>query len=152
MPFSKVLAYLSSYSPQLTLSPSYISKIIQELSRAGLAIAIPGPRGGYRIARPAEKISLLDVVEAADGPLLSDCCLLSVGDCPWESTCGLRKVTRQAELALYRTLQKETVASLARRGGPSGSGPSGRRGKGAARTTRQRQASGQRRAPRGRKR
>jgi Rrf2 family protein len=47
---------------------AYLAKHLQAMSRAGLLESVPGPRGGYRLARAAEAISLLDVVEAIDGP------------------------------------------------------------------------------------
>jgi Rrf2 family protein len=46
---------------------AYLAKHLQSLSRAGLLDAVPGPRGGYRLGRPAPEISILDVVEALDG-------------------------------------------------------------------------------------
>lgn len=115
VPFDEILAYLRDYSQRLTLSPGYIAKIFQELSRAGLTAAASGPHGGYQIARSAEKIRLIEIVEALDGPLLRQCCLLSVGDCPRQSTCGVRTLIGEAELVFYRFFEKQTVASLAHR-------------------------------------
>jgi Rrf2 family protein len=46
---------------------AYLAKHLQALSRAGVLEAVPGPRGGYRLARPAGEVSVLDVVEAIDG-------------------------------------------------------------------------------------
>ena len=46
---------------------AYLAKHLQALSRAGILEALPGPRGGYRLARPAADITVLDVVEALDG-------------------------------------------------------------------------------------
>jgi Rrf2 family protein len=46
---------------------AYLAKHLQAMSRAGLLESVPGPRGGYRLARPAASISILDVVEAIDG-------------------------------------------------------------------------------------
>jgi Rrf2 family protein len=45
----------------------YLAKHLQALSRAGILDAVPGQRGGYRLARPAAEVSVLDVVEAIDG-------------------------------------------------------------------------------------
>jgi Rrf2 family protein len=47
--------------------PAYLAKHLQALARANVIAADPGPRGGYRLARPADQISLLDVVAAVDG-------------------------------------------------------------------------------------
>ena len=46
---------------------AYLAKHLQAMSRAGLLESVPGARGGYRLARPAASITMLDVVEAIDG-------------------------------------------------------------------------------------
>jgi len=46
---------------------AYLAKHLQAMSRAGLLESVQGPKGGYRLARPAAAISMLDVVEAIDG-------------------------------------------------------------------------------------
>ncbi len=48
---------------------AYLAKHLQAMSRAGLLESVGGPRGGYRLARPAAGISVLDVVEAIDGEM-----------------------------------------------------------------------------------
>ena len=45
----------------------YLAKHLQALTRAGVFVAVPGPRGGYRLARPAAEVTVLDIVEAVDG-------------------------------------------------------------------------------------
>jgi Rrf2 family protein len=49
------------------LPPAYLAKQLKALVRAGLLIATTGPRGGFRLARPASEITLLQIVEAVDG-------------------------------------------------------------------------------------
>lgn len=115
VPFAQILGYLRAYSPRLSLSHGYLAKVFQDVSRAGFATAMVGPHGGYQLARPADAISLIEVIEALDGPQLSDCCLLSMGDCPNQSTCGVRSLLGEAELTFYRFFQEHTVASLAAR-------------------------------------
>lgn len=113
--FEEILRYLKAYAGRLTLSPSYIAKIFQEVSRAGLTEAASGPHGGYQLARDPERMSLIEVIEALDGPRTSACCLLSVGDCPEQKVCGVRTISQEAEAAFYARFERETVASLARR-------------------------------------
>ncbi len=50
------------------VSTSYLLKHLQALSGAGILQTVPGPKGGYRLARPPAKISLLDIVLAVEGP------------------------------------------------------------------------------------
>lgn len=115
VPFDTVMTYLRTYAQSLALSESYIAKVFQELSRAGFLRASTGPRGGYQLTRDPEELLLVDLVEAVDGPLVSDSCFLSAEGCPRKQSCGVRRVVREAEMAFYRRLERETLASLARK-------------------------------------
>ncbi|MGP3687130.1 RrF2 family transcriptional regulator [Streptomyces sp. IBSNAI002] len=50
------------------LPAAYLNKQLQALARAGIVTSAPGPRGGFRLARPLAEISLMDVVAAVEGP------------------------------------------------------------------------------------
>jgi len=113
LPLDAILRYMTDYSGKLTLSPGYIVKIFQQISRAGLTEAVSGPRGGYRLARPADEIRLIDIVEALEGPQMTQCCLLSVGTCDDQGSCTVRDRIQQAEMAFHDFFARETVASLA---------------------------------------
>jgi len=115
VPFDEVMVYLKEYSSGLTLSRGYIAKIFQGVSRAGMLEAVPGPSGGYRLARDPAEIRMLDVVEAIDGPLLTNCCVLSVGGCPREGSCGVKGFIHDCEMIFYEFLSSSTVASLTAR-------------------------------------
>ncbi len=58
----------SALAEAFGLSPSYLLKHLQALTAARILESVPGPAGGYRLARPAETISLLDIVLAVEGP------------------------------------------------------------------------------------
>ena len=49
----------------------YLLKILQQMVRAGILNGIRGPKGGFKLQRPANKITILDVVEAVDGPFVT---------------------------------------------------------------------------------
>ena len=115
VPFDEVLAYLKDYSPNLTLSSGYIAKIFQSISRSGIMESISGPSGGYRLARDPETIPLLEVVEALDGPLRNDCCLLSVGGCPEQKNCGVNHLIHECEMIFIQFLMTNTVATVSSR-------------------------------------
>lgn len=115
IPSEEILAYLRFYSGGLTLSPGYIAKIFQQISRAGFTEALPGPHGGYRLARAPGEVSLLEIIEALEGPVFSNCCLLSAGNCPDQKHCAVRELISEAEAGFYRFFERETLESLAAR-------------------------------------
>jgi Rrf2 family protein len=109
------------------ISPSFLAKIFPKLEKAGIVKASEGVRGGYVLARPADQISFLEVVDAIEGrkPLF-DCqeirgrCALFGGNAPdWATagTCGIHAVMLQAEKAMRETLAAQTLASVGERVG-----------------------------------
>jgi Rrf2 family protein len=113
VPFSEILAYLREYSYQLSLSPDYIKKIFQDLSRGGIVKPIVGRKGGYILGKPPEKLRIVDVVAAVDGVPVEECCLLSVGQCPNQPQCGVNHIIQEAQDQFYGFLARETAESLA---------------------------------------
>ncbi len=71
----------------MDLPRSYRPRILALLALAGLATVRAGREGGYRLVRPPEEISLLEVVEAGDGTLEPDHCTLRGGPCRWGDVC-----------------------------------------------------------------
>ena len=61
----------SRVSKQYNIPLEYLLKILQQLVRANVLRSKRGPRGGFFLARPAENITLLEIIEAVDGPLFS---------------------------------------------------------------------------------
>jgi Rrf2 family protein len=104
------------------VSASFVAKLFSRLEKAGIVEASEGVRGGYRLARPAEHISVLDVVDAIEGPKpLFECqeirgrCAVFAGRPPAWSTdgvCGVHAVMLRAEQAMRRELTRTTIADL----------------------------------------
>lgn len=63
----------------LEVSSAHLSKVLATLSRKGLVISVRGPQGGYQLSKPGERINLLEVFEAIEGPLGSSGCPLDRG-------------------------------------------------------------------------
>ncbi|PYB81044.1 transcriptional regulator [Pseudomonas sp. LB-090624] len=105
----------------------YLAKVFTKLARAGLVAATEGVRGGFRLARPAAQISVLDIVTAIDGPKkIFDCrevrerCTLFDGSPPtWatEGTCAIHAVMLGAQKRMEESLAQQTVLDLAMRFG-----------------------------------
>ena len=113
--FTALFAYLQGWSGRLVLSRSYVSKIFQDLSRGGLVKAIPGRNGGYRLARRAAAVTMLDVVRLLDGVPSNECCLLADGRCALQGRCGVVSAIEEAQEAFFAVLGHQTLASSARR-------------------------------------
>ena len=71
----------SPMAEQLCASEAHISKVLQQLVRAGLLRSKRGPHGGYVLARSAAAITLMDVYEVFEGPMRKDGCLFGKSTC-----------------------------------------------------------------------
>lgn len=92
----------------------YLPQILAALVRSKFLIAVAGPEGGYALAREPAKISLLEVVEAAEGPIALDRCVLRGGSCDWTGACPLHATWSHAQAALSAELRATTFEELAR--------------------------------------
>jgi len=97
---------------EMDLPLSYTPQILSALAQAGIAEARAGRDGGYRLVRAPEAISLLDVVEAGEGPLGPSICALRGGPCRWENVCALHPVWSAATQAICLVLQQSTLAGV----------------------------------------
>ena len=98
---------------------AYLAKHLQALSRARILESIHGPRGGYRLAKPAAEISVLDVVEAIDGSEPAFRCTeirrrgpAAVAAREYRLPCGVHRAFTRADDAWRRELEAVTIASL----------------------------------------
>jgi len=92
------------------IPPSFLAKIVSQLSIAGLIHTSRGARGGVSLAKPADEISILDVVEAIDGPIFLNECTGNSTSCPFLSSCPLREVWREARTDLVDKLSGATFS------------------------------------------
>jgi Rrf2 family protein len=107
------------------VSPSYLAKQLQALSRAGLVQSVQGKAGGYVLTRSPALITVLDVVEAVDGPGPAFVCTeirqrgpMATPPAACTAPCGINRVMLAAETAWRGALRSTTVADLAGRLGP----------------------------------
>jgi Rrf2 family transcriptional regulator, iron-sulfur cluster assembly transcription factor len=97
---------------EMALPLQYTPQILNLLAKAELAEARAGQRGGYRLRRPPEEVTLLEVVEAAEGPLRLERCTLRGGPCHWEDVCPLHTTWEEGRRALLQVFQGQNLASL----------------------------------------
>jgi Rrf2 family protein len=113
------MLYLVAFSPnkpvgvqQLAdkqgVSPTYLSKILTKLVKAGLIESASGAGGGYRLKGKKEDVSFLDIIHAIEGSAsMYECC----GD--EDSRCAIHQVMLAAEVAMERHLENTKLAELA---------------------------------------
>lgn len=96
---------------QQLIPPSFLAKIISQLSVAGLISTSRGARGGVALARPPEEISVLEVVEAIDGPIMLNECTTNASACQFGDDCVLRPLWCETRADLVDKLGKATFAN-----------------------------------------
>jgi Rrf2 family protein len=90
----------------------FLAKILKDLTRANLLVAVKGARGGYTLAKKPSEISLLEVIEATVGPVALNICLEGKDRCPDLSGCGLFPVWQKASNALIDIFETTMLSSV----------------------------------------
>lgn len=95
---------------QQDVSPTYLSKILTKLVKAGMIESASGANGGYRLKRNWEDISFLDIIHSIEGNAsLFDCSLDHGPECP------IQKVVLSAEEKMEEHLRNQTMSELAQK-------------------------------------
>ena len=89
-----------------------VAKLLKPLAQAQLVSAFRGSNGGYRLARDAANISLVEIVEAMEGPLGMTECSLHDGACGIEHSCGVRANWRRINDVVADALRGVTLAQM----------------------------------------
>jgi Rrf2 family protein len=101
------------------LPPAYLNKQLQALARAGILTSLPGPRGGFRLARAPDQITLWDVVAAIEGGEETFHCTEiraraggATRDRRFRAPCSIAVAMHEAEGAWRRALAERTIADF----------------------------------------
>jgi|SRR5215211_6091599 Rrf2 family cysteine metabolism transcriptional repressor len=110
---------LSAVAESETLPLSYLEHLVAKLREAGLVTSVRGAHGGYRLARPASEIEMLDVVQALEGPITPMECFNEMREgrvlCSHESddqACATRLLWTRVHGGLTKALAGTTLAEL----------------------------------------
>lgn len=119
----RVLAYLMNANGSVSRSQgiaaatgipeSFLAKILGQLTRAGMVRSHRGSRGGFSLAADARSLSLLEVVEAMEGPLRVNLCA-TPEVCAYIEKCPIQKAWADAESSIRESLRSSKIADLAR--------------------------------------
>jgi Rrf2 family protein len=98
---------------ELDLSFHFLTKIMQELSEAGIVTSFRGPNGGVGLARSSRSIRLIDVIDAIDGDALFTECALGLPECTSTDPCPLHDAWSKRKADLQRLFSETSLADLA---------------------------------------
>jgi Rrf2 family protein len=90
----------------------FLSKVLQDLTRAGLVVSHRGNTGGFELPPPQHGASLLEVVEAVEGPMHLNLCLAAEA-CDRHAWCSAHPVWERAQEAMSEVLRNTSIAELA---------------------------------------
>ena len=96
----------------LQMPRPFLRKILQILNKKGLLNSYKGKGGGFTLALPPEKISLIDVMKIFQGPTRLNECKFKKSDCPYTSDCLLKKKIDEIEKEVVIKLKAITIASI----------------------------------------
>lgn len=92
---------------------SFLAKIFQNFTRLGMVRSSRGAGGGFTLGRLAERITLREVIEAVEGPICPNRCVLESGACERSGTCAVHPVWRKVQEQVQQILDSVTLAELA---------------------------------------
>ena len=94
------------------VTPAFLIKIMQPLIAHGLVKSHRGVSGGFSLGKAPEEISMWDIIEAVEGKILLNTCLVHEGFCPRDETCKVHQVWQTAFTGLRDVLQSATLNTL----------------------------------------
>jgi Rrf2 family protein len=119
----EALVTVSAVAKQYGIPEGPLAKVFQQLVRAGLAAGTRGVGGGYRLARPARKVTVLEIMRVFEHARPQGACLLhdQPGDmCPGAAACRVHWLFAEVDALVRSTYESVTLETLVRRGGGPG--------------------------------
>lgn len=107
---------IKKMSEKIEISHHFLTKILQQLTAEGLLLSYKGPNGGVKLKKPADEITLLDVVIAIDGPDLLTECALGLPGCGHQNPCPLHDKWASTRDSIRNMLETSTLKHLVERG------------------------------------
>jgi Rrf2 family protein len=111
----ETVTLVSEISKDQNIPEAFLAKIFQRLSKVGLLRSVRGANGGFSLGKPANKITMKEVMEALEGPIALNRCLLREGECEEERICPLYPVWEELQHRFVEVLDGTTVEDLAKR-------------------------------------
>ena len=104
---------IQSISARQQISDSYLEQLVRKLKKAGLVTSLRGAQGGYRLAKPAEEISVGDVLRALEGSIEAGSCLEGENpSCVGKDLCVARYVWQKVNKSIQETVDSIMISQL----------------------------------------
>ena len=113
--YNKGPLILNAVSREEKVSKKYLEQIIRRLMSANLVKSVRGPKGGYYLVKPPEKIKVLDIINAIEGPLVLIGCLKNPSLCSLVKSCVTRAYWFEIQNNLIKSFANKTLKSLAQK-------------------------------------
>lgn len=110
------ISFIEEISNAQDVPKAYLAKIYQQLSKNGFVKSFRGPEGGFVLLKSPKDISLFEVIEAIEGPMHLNECLIHDGYCPRDKLCPIHDVWREAQKRFIDFLNDSNFADLAEAG------------------------------------
>lgn len=109
----KEICFIREIAEAWDLPESFLAKILQKLAKVGILHSHKGSMGGFSLARPAEEITLKEIIEAVQGPIIINWCEVSEELCDRFENCLLERIVQEATAKVREVFSEYTVADLA---------------------------------------
>jgi Rrf2 family iron-sulfur cluster assembly transcriptional regulator len=106
---------MSEIASAVDVPQTFLAKIFQQFSKIGLVRSYRGTGGGFVLGRPADKITLLEVIEAVEGPIVPNRCVTGEGACDRSPNCTVHPVWVEVQHKIRGILEDVTLADLIRK-------------------------------------
>ena len=110
------ISLISEIAEATEAPQTFLAKIFQNFAKSGIVHSFRGTGGGFILGRAPSAITLREVVEAVEGPILPNRCLLGKGSCDRDGTCNVHPVWRKVQGEVVTILDGVTLEELARVG------------------------------------
>jgi len=103
---------LGDISQRQGISEKYLWQVINLAKASGLISSTRGPKGGYTVAKPADQITILEIITALEGPIILVDCLDKAESCERNASCVTRDVWTQIERSMKKAMSSITLQDL----------------------------------------
>jgi Rrf2 family protein len=108
----KLLFNAREISEVLTIPYKFMTKIMSDLVKANLIVSVRGREGGYKIAKPASSIAIIDIINTFNEFTHQDECLLGIGKCDGDSICSMHEQWSEPKSLIQKMFENTTLQNL----------------------------------------